>query len=375
MRIFFIANGSKLYGANRSLLTLVEYFNKHHSVRVMLPSNGEMAEELNKLNISFIIVPYYSSFLYFKKEIKYLSIFIFIILNIIVFPIIFYQLYKFKPEIIHSNTSAENLGILFSKLLGIKHVSHIREFMRLDHGSYFLFGKRLKSSFINLSNGVIFVSKSVKKNIINKNFTTTNTVIYNGLNLFNKKIIYKKLSTSISFGIVGALDEGKGQYNAILYFNKILQKFPDSNLNIFGDKPGPYKRKLKRLIYKLNLNDKINFHGFVKNTRDIYNQLDFLLMFSRSEGFGRVTIEAMINGVVVVGYNNAGTSELITNKVTGFLFSNYSSFENSILTATKSSEKYNQIRENAFNFISDECNTKRYCSSVEKFMKIIIDNK
>jgi glycosyltransferase involved in cell wall biosynthesis len=45
-------------------------------------------------------------------------------------------------------------------------------------------------------------------------------------------------------------------------------------------------------------------------------------MCSRSEAFGRVTIEAMLRKKPVIGYMAGGTSELIEEGVTGFKFKN-----------------------------------------------------
>jgi hypothetical protein len=50
------------------------------------------------------------------------------------------------------------------------------------------------------------------------------------------------------------------------------------------------------------------------------NQADALLMCSRCEALGRVTIEAMLLGKAVIGANTGGTPELITNGVTGLLY-------------------------------------------------------
>lgn len=35
-------------------------------------------------------------------------------------------------------------GIEVAKKLGVKHISHIREFMDLDHGAQFIMGKKVR---------------------------------------------------------------------------------------------------------------------------------------------------------------------------------------------------------------------------------------
>ena len=81
------------------------------------------------------------------------------------------------------------------------------------------------------------------------------------------------------FGIVGILDPGKGQDMAIEYFNKLLEYYPNARLNIFGDKKGPFKNMIMRLVDKLGLKEKVHFKGFVESQEDIYGAINILLMF------------------------------------------------------------------------------------------------
>ena len=69
---------------------------------------------------------------------------------------------------IYSNTSAENIGIFIAKILAVKHVWHIREFMSLDHNAYFIFGRNMKSRLINMSDKSIYVSNSLLESIHGK---------------------------------------------------------------------------------------------------------------------------------------------------------------------------------------------------------------
>ena len=150
-RIQFILNYSELYGANRSILSVIEYFIEMGcEVNVLLPVGGSIADEFKKKNINFTIIPYYSAFLYIKPIFKHLIVPLLFLFNIIIFPYLLFKLYISKPDVIYSNTSAENIGIFIAKILGVKHVWHIREFMSLDHNAHFIFGRNMKSRLINI---------------------------------------------------------------------------------------------------------------------------------------------------------------------------------------------------------------------------------
>ena len=48
--------------------------------------------------------------------------------------------------------------------------------------------------------------------------------------------------------------------------------------------------------------------------------MDVELVCSRAEAFGRVTVEAMLGGIPVIGSNTGGTPELIQDGKNGYLY-------------------------------------------------------
>ena len=129
---------------------------------------------------------------------------------------------------------------------------------------------------------------------------------------------------------------------------KILEKFPHSTLHLIGDKECPYKKYIKGLVKKLNIEKNVIFEGFVKDVEDIYSKFDILLMCSRSEAFGRVTIEAMLRRKPVIGYEAGGTPELIDDGVTGFKFKNVDDVLRALDIVVHHHKVSNQIVENAY---------------------------
>ena len=74
------------------------------------------------------------------------------------------------------------------------------------------------------------------------------------------------------------------------------------------------------IIQKNNLSDKVEMLGYVNDPYAIHQKADAVLMCSKSEGMGRVTLEAMIFGNPVIGFNGGGTPELIEDGVDGFIY-------------------------------------------------------
>ncbi len=55
----------------------------------------------------------------------------------------------------------------------------------------------------------------------------------------------------------------------------------------------------------------VHFLGFRTDLPEIYKNSDIAIVSSKAEAFGRVTVEAMMGGTLVVGADTAGTKEII----------------------------------------------------------------
>lgn len=146
--------------------------------------------------------------------------------------------------------------------------------------------------------------------------TNTNVKqIYNPIQWENSQLsdcINKKMIA------VGRLDAQKGYDMLIPIWKTVSDKYPDWELNIFGD--GEWKDMLNELIKSYNLVGKVNLKGITNNIQKEYLQSSCFLLSSRYEGFGMVILEAMTFGLPIVSFNcKSGPSELIVEGENGFL--------------------------------------------------------
>lgn len=321
MKILFISHYSFLYGSNKSLESLIDCFRSQgDDVEVMLPSEGEFYKHLVGKGVCVHIIRFFYEVLYYKWNIKYLSLPLLWLYNLLVFPVLLYRVKKISPDIIYSNSSADLYSIWIAKILSIRHVIHVREFMEQDFGGRCIFGRSFKRMVLTKSDKAICVSKAVANTVFG-HLPSNAKVIYNGLPVDNiPEYDYPKLKKTLRIGVVGNIDISKRQDLAISYMPEILSAYPYATLHIIGDKECPYKKQIQVLVKELNLSGFVIFEGFVRNVEDIYSKFDILLMCSRSEAFGRVTIEAMLRKKPVIGYMAGGTTELIDDGETGYKF-------------------------------------------------------
>ena len=76
------------------------------------------------------------------------------------------------------------------------------------------------------------------------------------------------------------------------------------------------------------------------------------IVASRSEAFGRVTIEGMLAQMAMIGASAAGTSELIENGKTGLLYEpdNIEELTKEIILLCKNLNMRKQIQKNGFEY-------------------------
>ena len=129
---------------------------------------------------------------------------------------------------------------------------------------------------------------------------------------------YKKNDEFI-VGIVGRIEEGKGQHILIEAINK-LKEFDIKCLIVGSAMNDKYLEELKEKITRLGLENKVIFTGFTKNINEFMQVFDVNVLATKNETFGLVVIEAMVNKVAMIATNNGGPLEIIDDNVDGLLF-------------------------------------------------------
>ena len=128
------------------------------------------------------------------------------------------------------------------------------------------------------------------------------------------KNIRKKIILSVSH-----LIKTKGIDLNIKAIAKLKQKYPNIIYLIIGK--GKEKKKLKELVSKLNLQDRVIFIGEVPHYKvmEYMAFCDILSLPSWNEGFGIVYLEAMAQGVPVIGCQVEGIEDFVEHGSTGLL--------------------------------------------------------
>ncbi|GAB4125290.1 MAG: hypothetical protein OHK0045_05500 [Raineya sp.] len=122
-------------------------------------------------------------------------------------------------------------------------------------------------------------------------------------------------------GIIGRIDEGKGQEYVIEALAQVRAKGYDIDALIMGNetkgKENTYLLYLKNLAEKLQVASFVHFREHFQEVEQAYAALDFFVVASLEETYGMVTIEAMASRLPVIGVATFGTKDLIMPEKTG----------------------------------------------------------
>lgn len=321
-KILSFSHYGTLYGANRSLLTLLTTTRNEIDWWVICLEDGDFAAELAKNGIDYEVIPFSNDIHKLPRFPQWFHSIKRLVFNIAVALYIAVLAVKKRIDLIHSNSSVIFMGAFVAFFSGRKHLWHIREFVYEDYDLKYNFGKSSFRFWANKAARMICISKSIaQKRVMEAGVTTPHVVIYNGLVDVLPPSFSRVRNETPRVGIVGIINAAKGQMAAVKALNMLLKKNIPIKLEIVGEIGDPaYYEEIVAYINDQGISDHVQFTGFTKDIQSIYSKLDVLLMCSPHEALGRVTIEGMMYGVPVVAFDSAGTSEIIRHEQTGLLY-------------------------------------------------------
>ena len=160
------------------------------------------------------------------------------------------------------------------------------------------------------------------------------------------------------FGIISRFSEDKNIPMLILALKEVMKKYNDYKCILVGTNNIPYDNYLKHICKINNLEKNIIFEGYQSDVGKYYEQFDFIILPSVSEGCSYNIIEGMSLGLPVVTSDVGGNHELIKNKENGILYqyTGIKEFEQDVIFITN----YNEQLLRLGYFINNSDFKKRY---------------
>jgi glycosyltransferase involved in cell wall biosynthesis len=389
MRVSFITHYEALYGANRSLLNLIDGLRQYNvSSYVVSREEGEITKVLQDLGVPVAIMPMRRWMSRLPSEcgalrripqhiVRRLYTLEALYRNFRLLPALVRQLRGWDIDIIYTNSSVIPIGALAAKWLRIPHVWHLREFGDLDYGFYPDWGRTIFRRVIGSADAVIAISKAVCSHVLSGITSGRVHIIYNGVawqadfdRLHELVQAQSGRQQLYSFALVGRIDQNKGQETAIRALAIVVKHFPNTCLIIVG---GGDTSKLKHVATELGVADNIEFWGFVRDPYTAYLAADAVLVCSKNEAMGRVTVEAMSACRPVIGYDSGGTGEIIEHEHTGILYlSGPEKLAEYMIQFIENPDWARQLGENGWQVARNKYSIEAYAENVYAVLRSII---
>ena len=244
-----------------------------------------------------------------------------------------------KPDIVHTHTAkagalGRGAGILYRcrvsldcardrqgegcKLVHTFHGHVFSGYFGWVKSWVFLWVERILALF---TDRIVTVSEALKKELVEKYKIAPEgkvKVVELGFELDELLDLQAKGSGDIvNVGIVGRLVPIKNHKMLFKALNGVKGEGWRVKLIVIGD--GELREDLEESARELGITDIVEFHGWVKDLREIYSGLDIVALTSLNEGTPVSIIEAMAAGRPVVATDVGGVKDIVEDGKSGYL--------------------------------------------------------
>ncbi len=387
--LFIASDNNSTSGAFLSMVRLCTILKDKYNcnILVVLPRNGNGVSLLDNNGIDSIIIKSYNWFIPFKprtlkrKFKRFLCYFwmpLTYFLNKGSIKKITNIIKSNNIDLVHLNTSCTYVGAEAALKCAVPYVWHIREFLEEDQERT-IWNQKYSTRLFSKADAIITISNSLCNKYKSKVNTDNIYRIYNGISKekfesINRTILKNDFTNLL---MVGSINKSKGQDQAVEACDLLVKDgIKNFKLTLVG-KNSEYAESLMNTVNQKKLNNYITFVGPQKNVENYYKNSDLLLMCSESEAFGRVTVEAMMSGCLVIGSNSGCTKELIDDYKTGFLYKagDYLDLKNKILFSINNKSLANKIALNGKKYMLENMTDLKNAKNVYDLYESIFSKR
>jgi len=347
MKILHVLASNSFSGAENVACQIINMFSAEDNFEMAYTSpDGPIKETLKEKNIK-----YYPLKKLTKKELKKV-------------------IKDFNPDIIHAHDMRASFFIM--KICGkTPFISHIHNNafnsrkLTLKAIAYYFAAKKAKHIF--------WVSQSAFNGYyFSKYLNNKSTILSNVINEENlrKKIISDEKEYNYDIVFLGRLTYPKNPQRFINVIKNVVNKLTTVKIAVIGS--GELETQVKQLSSDLELDDNIDFWGFLNNPYKILYSAKCLVMTSRWEGLPMCALEALALGVPVIATPVDGLKNIILNGENGYLSEDDNYLSEKIYEVITGENLRNELSQNCLKVFNEINNEENYKSIVkEKYLNEI----
>lgn len=341
--------------------------------QVVLPEQGPFCDKLDEAGVPYHLLPFYPntyrplhpSRFRVKRHYQHNQT--------IALPQLLALRDQYAYTWIYSNSSVFDLGALLAEAVQLPHFWHVRSMAAQFYGYHYHPSKAQMGEQLKQAAVVLCISQTVEtylKEYFRADLPTT--VLFDaihGLGLADySPHPLRAIIDAPRLLTVGSLHPNKQHHWAIHAVAQLRHRFPEVHLCIAGSGRLLYRLKLQALIRLLGVQQHVTLLGHVSDIEALYDESDIVIMPSKGEGLGRVTLEGMLAQRPVVGFNDGGTQELIEHDRTGLLYDNVSDLVEQVERLCTSPKLYQRITSDALRWVLEHFGEDKYAKAIQQIL-------
>ena len=325
--VLFLHASAELYGADRTLLQLVQRLPRDHGPpAVALPRRGPLAELLERAGAAVEVVelgiggradlsPRGLARLVWSVPLGALQA-----LRLV---------RRYRPDVIHTNTMVVLGGALGARLARAPHLWHLHEIPTRPRWLARLFARLVGL----LADRAVSNSRATREAFDREHppLAERHAVVLNGIEESPEAEggadVRRELGVPAGAPLVllvGRINSWKGQGLLVEAAGRLAARHPEARFVLAGDAPpgqAHFERELEEAIRAAGVTGRVLRVPFREDVDALYRAADVCAVPStRPEPFGLVAVEAMERGLPVVAADHGGVAEVVVHGETGLLF-------------------------------------------------------
>lgn len=374
LKVCLFSHSSQLHGAERCLLDLIKILlTKGISCAVVMPGSGSLKNMCESLGI---LVKTFSSSGWWCSEYNHEAhpLGLLDLLESELGEILKF-VEQYKPNVIYSQTIVSPIGAVVAESLELPHLLGIREHGYLNF--YFSFQESMQA-FYDTSDYIFSVSNSVAKHVLGENYQKQNVKInYAHFDISSKfkNLQCREIGDKIKIGIFGFISENKNQLEIIKAVCILLKKNFNIELYVVGSYNYSYYQKLLEYIASTPYQDKIIFTGYTQEVIDLMSTMSIVVSCTKTEGFGRTLVEAILLKIPIIYANTSGPREIYTRDEHGLAYEigNESDLATQVIkTINFPQETYQRVC-SAYEYVTKKFTQEVYAQPVIEALYRVVD--
>jgi glycosyltransferase involved in cell wall biosynthesis len=280
-------------------------------------------------------------------------------------------IFEHKIDLVITHTMVLPSGAIGAVMARVPHIWYIHEYGDLDHHFVFNYGKKRTLSWINRLTDKIIVNSKALLSYYKPYFDADKLEqIYYSVNYPVHKPMIHKEKNRLSVCMVGRIAKGKNQMIALYALAHLKKENIFPTIVFVGSMDENYLKELIEFSHQAGISEQISFTGLNATPWEYVQQADCVLVCSKNEAFGRVTVEAMKSGKVAIVSNTGAGTELVQNGKTGFLFDPDNTEElANIMKELWKTDYTGYITEPAYLFANEQFNEKAHKDAIMKVIQ------